>query len=58
MGEQLVAANTPLLGRIFARTAGVATATEFGLNIGLNLVALKRLLPRLELHAVKIYGLA
>jgi pseudaminic acid biosynthesis-associated methylase len=57
-GERLVACNTALLGRILSRTAGIATVIEFGSNIGLNLVALKRLLPQAELSAIEINAAA
>lgn len=53
-GEYLVAANTALLGGIVARTTGITTAIEFGSNIGLKLIALRRLLPSAELAAVEI----
>jgi pseudaminic acid biosynthesis-associated methylase len=53
-GERMVAANTALLARVLARTAGVATAIEFGANIGLKLMALRRLLPEVQLTAVEI----
>ncbi|MGO9903229.1 MAG: pseudaminic acid biosynthesis-associated methylase [Solirubrobacteraceae bacterium] len=54
VGERLVAAKTALLARVLARTAGVATAIEFGANIGLNLIALTRLLPDVQLTAIEI----
>jgi len=53
-GEDLLASKTALLARILGRTAGITTAIEFGSNIGLNLAALKRLLPRVELAAIEI----
>ncbi len=53
-GEQLVAGKTALLVRILSRSAAIATAIEFGSNIGLNLIALKRLLPRVEMSAIEI----
>ena len=53
-GEDLLASKTALFARILGRTAGVETAIEFGSNIGLNLAALKRLLPRIELAAIEI----
>ncbi len=53
-GESLVAANAALLARVLARTADVRTVIEFGSNIGLKLIALKRLLPEAELAAIEI----
>lgn len=41
-----MAATTALLGGILARTAGITTAIEFGSNIGLKPIALRRLLKR------------
>jgi pseudaminic acid biosynthesis-associated methylase len=53
-GEAIVAANTALFGRILSRCPGVASVIEFGANIGLNLVAIRRLLPEARLKAVEI----
>ncbi len=57
-GEALVAASTALLGRALSRATDISTAIEFGSNIGLKLVALKRLLPDVELAAVEINAAA
>lgn len=54
LGERWIASNTALFSRILARTAGVRSAIELGANIGLNLHALRRLLPEAELGAVEI----
>jgi pseudaminic acid biosynthesis-associated methylase len=53
-GEEIVAAYTALHARILQRTVGVKSAIEFGANIGLNLKALKRLLPHIELSAIEL----
>ena len=53
-GDDIVAAYTALHARILQRTTGVKSAIEFGANIGLNLKALKRLLPSIELSAIEI----
>lgn len=53
-GEKSVASNMALFARILARTDNVRTVIEFGSNIGLNLVALRLLLPEAELSAVEI----
>jgi spore coat polysaccharide biosynthesis protein SpsF len=53
-GERLVATKTALLTRVLGRTVGVVTAIEFGANIGMNLIALRHLLPDVQLTAVEI----
>jgi spore coat polysaccharide biosynthesis protein SpsF len=47
-------ARTALLARILARTGGVASVLELGANVGLNLRALRTLLPAARLAAVEI----
>jgi spore coat polysaccharide biosynthesis protein SpsF len=53
-GAGWVAANTALFTKILARTSRVGSVIEFGANIGLNLRALRRLLPAAHLAAVEI----
>lgn len=53
-GSQLVARNTALFASILARTKKVNTILEFGANRGLNQLALRNLLPDVELSAVEI----
>ncbi len=53
-GEQLVAGNLALFSKILARTESVRSAIEFGANIGLNLIALRQLLPEADLSAIEI----
>jgi spore coat polysaccharide biosynthesis protein SpsF len=53
-GSQSVAANTVLFGDVLAHTRDVRTVLELGSNIGLNLSALRRLLPEAHLSAVEI----
>lgn len=50
----IVAGNVALFSRVLERTSGVASVIEFGANIGLNLVALKGLLPQAEFAGVEI----
>ena len=50
----LVSPNIALFAQILRRTAGVRSAIEFGANVGLNLVALRALLPGVDLAAVEI----
>lgn len=54
LGPRWVAANAALFARVVARTSGVASVIELGANIGLNLRALRTLLPDAELAAVEI----
>lgn len=54
IGEQLVAGNLALFSKILARTETVRSVIEFGANIGLNLMALRQLLPEADLSAIEI----
>jgi len=51
---QIVAANIALISKILSRTADIQSVMEFGSNIGLNLVALRQLLPSADLSAIEI----
>ena len=51
---EMIAANTALFSKILDRTHGVSSVIEFGANIGLNLIAIRRLLPEVSLAAVEI----
>lgn len=53
-GAQWVANNLSLFSRILSRTQGINSVTELGANRGLNLLALRQLLPAAELSAVEI----
>ena len=53
-GARWVASNLALFGRILAATVGVRSVIEFGANRGLNLLALRQLLPDARLSAVEI----
>jgi spore coat polysaccharide biosynthesis protein SpsF len=52
--EQIVSSNTHLFSNIFEHTKNVQSVIELGSNIGMNLWAIKRLLPTAEIHAVEI----
>lgn len=52
-GEKAVASNLALFGRALARTTVVTSVLEFGTNRGLNLQALRMLLPA-ALHGVEL----
>ncbi len=53
-GPGLLAAKTALLTRIMMRTGRIQSAVEFGANIGLNLRALRILMPSVGLTGVEI----
>lgn len=57
-GPHLVASNLALFGRVLTRTSGLKSLVEFGANRGLNLVALKQLLPASSFTAIEINGKA
>lgn len=50
----LLASNTALFSTILKRTINVHSVIEFGANIGMNIHALKNLLPRAKLNAIEI----
>jgi len=49
-----VPARTAIFSRVLSRTTGVKTVLELGANIGVNMRAVKHLLPKSELTAVEI----
>lgn len=53
-GNTLVGGNLRLFSTILAACGPVASVIEFGANIGLNLIALKQLLPAADLSAIEI----
>lgn len=53
-GSAAVAANAAFFSRALARTQQVQRVLELGSNIGLNLMALRHLLPAAKLSAVEI----
>jgi spore coat polysaccharide biosynthesis protein SpsF len=57
-GPQWIASNLALFGRILARATRVASVLELGANRGLNLIALRHLLPSAALSAVEINATA
>ena len=55
VGTNWIASNTALFAKILSCTDGnIKSILEFGANIGLNLLALKQLLPDTNLSAVEI----
>jgi spore coat polysaccharide biosynthesis protein SpsF len=57
-GEHLIASNLALFAKVLARTRRVHSVIEFGANIGLNLIAIRQLLPDAKLSAVEINEVA
>ena len=53
-GQDVIARNTALFARILSRLPQVDSVVELGANIGMNLLALRRLLPHAKLAAVEI----
>lgn len=53
-GDTLVASNSALFARILSSAGKIGSVIEFGANIGLNLKALRGLLPDASLAAVEI----
>lgn len=58
VGGRLLAAKTAIFARILSRAVGVGSIRELGANIGLNMRALKTLVPSAELSAVEINEVA
>jgi spore coat polysaccharide biosynthesis protein SpsF len=53
-GGVLLASKTAFLAHALSGTGPIQSAIELGANVGLNLIALRRLLPKIELEAVEI----
>lgn len=51
---QMIASNLNLFSRIIQHTGKLDSVIEFGSNVGLNITALKQLLPKTSFHAVEI----
>lgn len=51
---QLLASNIAFFSKILLRTVGVRSLIEFGANVGMNLQAIRTLLPNVELSAIEI----
>ncbi len=54
IGQRLVSANTALFSKIMTSTHSVNSIIEFGSNIGLNVLAIKNIMPHVEFSAVEI----
>jgi len=53
-GANWIASNTAFFAKILARTDSVRSVIEFGANIGMNLQAIRPLLPEADLSAIEI----
>lgn len=53
-GPGLVSANLAFFGRVLQSAGGIRSVMEFGSNIGLNLTAVRHLLPDAGLSAIEI----
>ncbi|MEH1980017.1 MAG: pseudaminic acid biosynthesis-associated methylase [Nostoc sp.] len=53
-GDVLVSRNIALFANILARTRYVNSVIEFGANVGLNLKAIRQLIPQIKISAVEI----
>src|SRR5688572_20001759 len=53
-GDQLLGNKTALFARILKRAGRISSAIEFGANIGMNMLALRSLVPAARLAAVEI----
>lgn len=54
----ILAANIAFFAKALSRTHGIESVLEFGANIGLNLIAISRLMPLVDIDAVEINSAA
>lgn len=52
--DEIIASDLALFSQVLRLTRSVSSVIEFGSNIGLNLQAIKSLLPKVELSAIEI----
>ena len=52
--SQLLAANTAFFAKVMERTGALGSVAEFGCNIGMNLRALRQLMPESKLTGLEI----
>jgi len=50
----LIASNLAFFARVFSKTQPIKSLMEFGANRGLNIIAIKLLLPDIEISALEI----
>lgn len=51
---EMVHANMALFSKVMCKTFGIKTVLEFGASIGLNLLAIEKIIPKVELSAIEI----
>lgn len=54
VGSSILASNIALFSKIMARVSDVNSIIEFGSNLGLNLMAIKAIMPNADLSAIEI----
>lgn len=54
ISDEIVASNTALFSKILSRTHGVESIIEFGANLGINMRAIRNILPMARLEAIEI----
>ena len=54
IGPELIATNLAVFAKVLERTNGIKSLIEFGSNRGLNIEALRLLLPKAEVSAIEI----
>jgi spore coat polysaccharide biosynthesis protein SpsF len=54
LGANLLASNVALFSKMLSHTVGIRSVIEFGANLGMNLKAIKALIPEVELSAIEI----
>lgn len=54
VGSEIVAGNLALFSKVIRSAGKIESVIEYGPNIGMNLIALKQLLPKAELAGVEI----
>ncbi|MBK4730642.1 hypothetical protein JJD41_12315 [Oxynema sp. CENA135] len=57
-GKNSIAGNLALFSQIFSRTKKFNSLIEFGANRGLNIEAIKQLLPEVKVSAIEINHVA
>lgn len=53
-GAKLLSSNIAMFTEVLSHTVAVNSVIEFGANIGFNLLAIKQILPEIELSAIEI----
>ena len=54
MSSEMISSNINFFSKALSSAQRIESCIEFGSNIGLNLLAIKNLFPKINLHAVEI----